>query len=73
MVDRILNQLTQLGAPDSPELTMAIQHIEQAKDAIGRALIHHVGKVNGVSFEDAVKKSVVAGESAHVAPMQITE
>lgn len=43
-----------LGVANSPELDLAIQLITQAKDALGRALIHHVGKVRGVEFEAAV-------------------
>jgi hypothetical protein len=54
VVDRINAHLTKLGVPDSPELTLAICHLEQAKDA----LIHHVGKVDGVPFEQAVRASM---------------
>lgn len=46
------------GVPDSPEYTQAIHFIELAKDAMGRALIHAIGQVKGVSFEEAVAASV---------------
>ncbi|MDO9176185.1 MAG: hypothetical protein Q7V62_15360 [Actinomycetota bacterium] len=57
-VEGINAQLAEMGAQDSPELSLAIQHIEQAKDALGRAIIHHIGKVNGVPFEQAVRASI---------------
>lgn len=59
VVDQINAQFTALGAVDSPELTQAIHLLEQAKDAVGRAIIHHVGKVNGVPFEEAVRGSMM--------------
>lgn len=49
------------GVPaDCPEVSLAIQLIEQAKDTVGRALIHAVGKVKGVPFEEVVKQSLCA-------------
>ena len=46
-----------LGVPDSSEYTRAIEHIEVAKDAMGRALIHAIGSVQGTPFELAVQAS----------------
>ena len=47
------------SVPDGPELAFAVQLIEQAKDAFGRALIHSVGTCKGVPFESAVSESHV--------------
>lgn len=41
------------GVPDCPEITKAVGWIELAKDAIGRARIHAIGKYKGVPFEQA--------------------
>jgi hypothetical protein len=63
--DRFEKFITELGeyaahnkVPDSPEYTRAIEFIELAKDAMGRALIHSIGKCQGVPFESAVRSSV---------------
>ena len=58
MADDIHKQMTEMGAPDSPELALCIHLLEQAKDAHGRALVHAIGKVNGVPFEKAVAASL---------------
>jgi len=52
------SKLKELNVPDSPELTLAIRYLEQAKDALGRALIHGMGKVQGKPFEEAVQASL---------------
>jgi hypothetical protein len=50
----ITHQCRGMGVPDSPEMTQAVHLLEQAKDAFGRVLIHGVGKVLGIPFEEAV-------------------
>jgi len=57
--------LTEHGVKDCPEVSTSVRFIEQAKDAIGRALIHAIGTRDGdVPFEDAVKQSIEAGKKA---------
>ena len=53
------------SVPDGPELAFAVQLIEQAKDAFGRALIHSVGTCKGVPFERAVSESHGSKEMSH--------
>ena len=48
------------AVPDCPEISLAVQLIEQAKDAFGRALIHSVGTCKGIPFEKAACASVAA-------------
>jgi len=44
--------------PDCPEMDECVRLMEQAKDAMGRALIHAIGMCKGVPFELAVAHSV---------------
>jgi hypothetical protein len=48
------------GVPDCPEIDDAVRLIEQAKDAMGRALIHAIGTCKGVPFEEACSNSMQA-------------
>src|SRR4051794_13084514 len=47
------------GVPDCPEIDLALQLIEQAKDAVGRALIHAVGTHKGKPFAEAVAEKLI--------------
>jgi len=62
----ISDKAAALGVPDGPEITRAVHLIEQAKDIWGRALIHGVGLVKGVPFEQAVRNATLPSADAPV-------
>jgi hypothetical protein len=57
------DKAAKLGVEDCPEITRAVELIEQAKDVFGRALIHSIGKVKGENFHRAIQVSVLKGRA----------
>jgi hypothetical protein len=51
--------IAKYGVPDGPEVSAAVRHIIDAKNCIGLAILQATSTVDGLPFEQAVKKATV--------------